>query len=142
MKAFFEKIRYSFARFMSGRNGMDDLARAEWIVVWILLILSLFIRVPIAQMILLILFWVTIIHLYFRVFSWNISKRCAENQVYMNAKNRVAAFFNRQKKQMQQRKVYRFYKCPECAQKVRVPKGHGKIMITCPKCHKEFIKKS
>ena len=38
-------------------------------------------------------------------------------------------------------KNYRFYKCPQCKQKVRVPKGRGKICITCPKCRTEFVKK-
>lgn len=142
MKAFWDKMKYGLARFMSGRNGMDDLARAEWVVVWILLLLSLFIRVPIVQLILIALFWGTTIHLYFRVFSKNIAKRRAENQVFANARYRLVVYFNKQKKIRQEKKVYRFFKCPDCRQKVRVPKGHGKIIITCPKCRAEFAKKS
>ena len=42
----------------------------------------------------------------------------------------------------EQKKIYRFYSCPNCAQKVRVPKGKGKICITCPKCKTEFVKRS
>lgn len=142
MRAFLDKMKYSFARFMSGRNGMDDLARAEWIVVWIFLLLSFFIRVPVVQLILLILFWGVTIHLYFRVFSKNLSKRRAENQVFANARYRLVVYFNKQKKLRQQKKIYRFFKCPDCKQKVRIPKGHGKILITCPKCRTEFTRRS
>ena len=40
------------------------------------------------------------------------------------------------------RKTYRYFSCPHCRQQVRVPKGRGKISITCPKCGTQFIKKS
>jgi len=43
---------------------------------------------------------------------------------------------------MAQTRDYRFYKCPTCKQEVRVPKGHGKIEITCPKCREKFIRRS
>ena len=49
---------------------------------------------------------------------------------------------NNLKKRWAQRSTYRFFKCPQCKQTVRVPKGRGKICITCPKCKTEFIKKS
>ena len=49
---------------------------------------------------------------------------------------------NNMKKRWAQRGTYRFFKCPQCRQTVRVPKGRGKICITCPKCKTEFIKKS
>ncbi|MCD7981014.1 MAG: zinc-ribbon domain-containing protein [Clostridiales bacterium] len=42
--------------------------------------------------------------------------------------------------QREQRKIYKFYMCPHCSQKVRVPKGKGRIEITCPKCRTTFIK--
>ena len=43
------------------------------------------------------------------------------------------------KKRWAQRGTYRFFKCPQCRQIVRVPKGRGKICITCPKCKTEFM---
>ncbi|MCR4675383.1 MAG: hypothetical protein K5675_10245 [Lachnospiraceae bacterium] len=42
----------------------------------------------------------------------------------------------------EQKKIYKFYTCSSCGQKVRVPKGKGKIEITCPKCKNTFIKRT
>lgn len=135
-------MREKFIRFMYGRNGVDELARFESFLIWIPLILSIFIRQPIINM---VLFWIMValmVHTYFRVFSKNISKRYEENQKFRNFRYKFAVEKNKKKKQFQQRKIYRFYKCPMCKQKVRVPKGHGKISITCPKCREEFVRKS
>ena len=45
-------------------------------------------------------------------------------------------------RQFKTKRQYRYYKCKECGQELRVPKGKGKIEITCPKCHHSFIKKT
>ena len=37
--------------------------------------------------------------------------------------------------------TYRYFKCPECKQKMRAPKGRGKIKVTCKHCHTQFVKK-
>ena len=41
-------------------------------------------------------------------------------------------------------KTHRVYICPNksCGQKIRVPKGKGKIEITCPKCGTEVCKEN
>jgi uncharacterized paraquat-inducible protein A len=39
-------------------------------------------------------------------------------------------------------RIYKIFRCPHCKQKVRVPRGRGKISIHCPKCNTEFIRKS
>jgi DNA-directed RNA polymerase subunit RPC12/RpoP len=79
---------------------------------------------------------------YFRMFSRNIYKRAAENEKYMRIlgswRNKVA----NEKNLAGQRKYYHFYKCPECGQRIRIPKGHGKIQIRCPKCNATFIRRS
>ena len=79
---------------------------------------------------------------YYRMLSRKVEKRYQENQKFLNWRYGLAVKKNRRKEQAQQRKIYHFYKCPSCRQKVRVPKGKGKICITCPKCKTEFIKKS
>lgn len=75
-------MREKFIRFMNGRNGMDELARAESWVVMILLVVSIFTRSAILDILAIGL----MIHMYFRVFSRNINKRYAENQKFLNAR--------------------------------------------------------
>ncbi len=55
---------------------------------------------------------------------------------------RLRTYIQQQKNSLAQRKVYHIYKCPGCKQKIRIPKGKGKIEIRCPKCGTTFIKKS
>lgn len=131
-------MREKLARFMVGRNGVDDLARFESWFVLVVLILSIFTRSGLLDLIAIAF----IVHMYFRVFSRNVSKRYEENQKFLNFRYDWTVKWNRKKKQFEQRKMYKFYKCPMCRQEVRVPRGHGKICITCPKCREEFIRRS
>ena len=131
-------MREKLARFMVGRNGVDDLARFESWFVLVVLILSIFTRSGLLDLIAIAF----IVHMYFRVFSRNVSKRYEENQKFLNFRYDWTVKWNRKKKHFEQRKMYKFYKCPMCRQEVRVPRGHGKICITCPKCREEFIKRS
>ena len=123
---------------MMGRNGVDELARFESIFVWILLLVSIFSRMWIFDLLAMAL----IVHMYFRIMSRNVSKRYEENQKYVNFRYNAVVKWDKKKKRIAQRRNYRFYKCPMCRQEVRVPKGHGKIQITCPKCRETFIKRS
>ncbi len=131
-------MREKLARFMVGRNGVDDLARFESWFVLVVLILSIFTRSGLLDLIAIAL----IVHMYFRVFSRNVSKRYEENQKFLNFRYDWTVKWNRKKKHFEQRKMYKFYKCSMCRQEVRVPRGHGKICITCPKCREEFIRRS
>ena len=62
--------------------------------------------------------------------------------LFLKYKNQVVLFFNKEKRMMQDRVKFHIYTCPSCGQKIRIPRGKGKIAITCPKCKNEFIKKS
>lgn len=131
-------FRDRIANWMSGRNGMDDLARFESGFVAALLVVSLFSRWGLLYVVAL----AVMIHMYFRMFSKNVSKRYEENQKYLNFRYQTVVWWNKKKKHFAQRKMYRFFRCPNCKQEVRVPKGHGRICITCPKCRTEFIKRT
>ncbi len=127
-----------FRKFMSGRYGVDQLSVG-------LLILSLLLSVifyifPFT--ILNLLIYVPFIVFLFRVLSKNHTMRRKENAVFMKLWNPVAAWFGKKRTRINNSKTYRYFKCPGCKQEVRVPRGKGKIRITCPKCKTEFIKKT
>lgn len=131
-------FKMKFARFMQGRNGVDQLSQFLNVVVLILLVVSIFTKS-------IILDWLPFVlmgYMYFRIFSRNIAKRSVENQKFCNMRYDLAIKKNKWKKEREQRKIYRFFRCPMCKQKVRVPKGRGKICITCPKCRQEFVRRS
>ena len=133
MRNFKEK----FYRFMQGRYGNDQLNRCLIITAMILLVLSMFfgdVLYAIAA--------VLMVYAYYRMFSKQTYKRAGENQKYLQVEWKVRNWFFKQKNMMAQRKTHRIYKCPTCKQKIRVPKGRGKIAIRCRKCGTEFIKKS
>lgn len=37
-----------------------------------------------------------------------------------------------------EKKLYKIKKCPKCKQKLRLPRGKGKIVVTCKKCSHKF----
>lgn len=75
-------------------------------------------------------------------FSRNISRRYAENQKFMQVFSPVQNMIVSKISGARDLKTHRHFRCPSCKQKIRVPRGRGKIQITCPKCGQEFIKKS
>lgn len=135
-------MREKLMRFMEGRYGTDQFSQFLLISAVILFLLSSFVPVELLQSVCYIIAWVAAIYAYVRVFSRNISKRYAENQKFLAKTQNIRSWFNKQKNMMQQRKIYHIYTCPGCKQKIRIPKGKGKIEVRCPKCGTTFIKKS
>ena len=134
MREWKEKLQ----RFMIGRYGTDQLARFLSGCILVLLILNLFIRDR-------ILYWLALALLsycYFRMFSKNISARLRENAVYLRWRSQVTEKLKKWKAQAVQAWKYHIYRCPGCGQKIRIPRGRGKVSIHCPKCHTGFIRRS
>lgn len=134
-------MREKFQRFMYGRYGSDQLSQAMLVGVIVCFVLQLFTK-GWGDTLLNALAWVILIVSYYRMFSKNHTKRWAENQKFLSFRNRIMGDVNRQKNYAQQRKTHHIYKCPGCSQKIRVPRGKGKIEITCPKCKTSFVKRS
>ncbi len=127
-----------FAEFMAGRYGADQLSKFMLIVVIACLVLNMFTRWRILYLLSLVILGIC----YFRMFSRNYAKRSEENRRYLEATQRVRGWFTKRKYRIEQSKDFHIYKCPSCGQKIRIPRGKGKICITCPKCRHEFEKKS
>ena len=123
---------------MQGRYGADQMGQMLSAVSMVFLIISLFSR----NQAWFLLAVIGIVYNYFRMFSKNISKRYAENQKYLKMTAGIRRNLASWKSQLAQRKIYHIYRCPGCKQKIRVPRGRGKIEIRCPKCNTRFVKKS
>ena len=122
-------------RFMQGRYGSDALTlvlRCVGIVINL---------IPVRHYILSILALAIFAVAIWRMLSRNIYARQKENAAYLRIWYRVKGFFLRFKPRADA-KTHKHFKCPKCRQEVRVPKGKGKVLITCPKCGEKFQKKT
>ncbi|MDU7337913.1 MAG: hypothetical protein E7L17_07355 [Clostridium sp.] len=127
-----------FRRAMYGRYGGDQLMVGSLILYMLLIMLSRLINFyPLTLVAYLIFGWSM-----FRILSRNLPRRYAENQLFLKYWNKVTAWFHSKQKYVQDHKVYRYFKCPKCTTRLRVPKGRGKIEVTCPVCKAQFIRKS
>lgn len=135
------KFSEKLAAFMVGRYGPDKLSRFLSFLALIVLIINLFVRGIAGQILYLIVLLLLAFSL-FRMLSRNTTARYKENVAYLKAKNRVIGLYTNCKRRLRERKTHRFYRCPTCKTTVRVPRGKGKIRITCPKCGNAFVRKS
>jgi hypothetical protein len=132
--SFMDKVRVWLQTFMTGRYGVDDLSKFTLGLTLVFVVLSflfgggLFFLLGVAGLVL----------TYFRMLSRDFAKRSAENAKFLSMTEGIRKKFRIMKKRFDGRKDYRFFKCPDCGQEVRVPKGRGRIRITCPKCKAQF----
>lgn len=131
-------FRDRLARLMYGRYGMDQLSRSLSIICLVLLVITMFSRNNVIYIIAL----AGIVYTYCRVLSRNISKRSEENEKYLKFHYKVVRWLNQIRYRINDNKTHKIFKCPSCSQKIRVPRGKGRISIKCPKCRIEFIKKT
>ena len=124
------KIGEMLRRFMQGRYGTDKLNTTILLIGVVACILGMFIRNVQVQLALTLLSYICMFIAVFRSFSRNTYKRYQENRKYLQLIDRLKD------------REHRHFACPRCRQPVRVPRGKGKIAITCPKCKEKFIKKT
>lgn len=130
-------MREKLMRFMSGRYGNDNLNNFLIYSALILIVLNIFIKSSLLTIVSYLLWGWSI----YRMFSRKVYQRNNENIQFLTRtkplRHRFSCLIKGQKD-----KNNRYFTCPRCAQIVRVPKGRGKIEITCPACHTRFDKKS
>ena len=130
MKKMFQKIGAGFRRFMQGRYGNDKLNTTILIAGLVISILQLFLPLPGLRLLCMLISYILLFWAIFRMFSRNTYKRYEENRKYLRLL------------QKRKDKDHKYYDCPRCRQAVRVPKGKGKISITCPRCKEKFMKRT
>ncbi len=138
MRNFFEKLNYKLQVWMQDRYGLDELSKKMVIVSVVCFLLSAFTRQTIIQCFGII----TLIWVYFRCFSKNISARYNELNAYYNVQKKFRNKIDLRKRIWHDRKTYRYFKCKNCKAVLRVPKGKGKIEITCNVCKHKMKKKT
>lgn len=126
---------------MYGRYGNDQFSKFLLIATLVCVVLSWFFGGAVSS-VLYILGLASLIFCYVRMFSKNIYKRQQENAWYLRRQKAVTGWFRSVKERWQQRKDYKFFRCPSCHALLRVPKGKGKIQLTCRKCGNRFERKS
>ena len=129
--SFLKKIGNALARFMYGRNGADQLGLTTIWAVLLLDVVNMFIRQQTVHLIISFLSTVLLVIAVYRVFARFLEK------VWWPIKRRAAG-----NKQQRTDKEHKYFTCPNCRTVCRVPRGKGKIVITCPKCGSEIHGKS
>ncbi len=123
------KFRMWLQRFMMGRYGTDKLNTVILVTGVVMSLVSVFVGGTLGLLLTLgaygLMFWAI-----FRCFSRNTYRRYRENRRFLMLIDRLKD------------REHKHFDCPKCRQPVRVPRGKGKIAITCPKCHEKFIRKT
>lgn len=124
-------------RFMYGRYGWDQLNLFLLVLSLLLYVLDLFLRFPPLYA----LYFLCIFLALFRMLSKNYARRRAENNKFMTVAGPAIRWFKLQRT-IHKDKEHRYFKCPNCGQQLRVPRGKGKLTITCRNCGVSFEEKT
>jgi len=126
------------AQFMVGRYGPDELNQALLVAAIVMMFLG---WLPFLGGFSL-LSWAAIIYSFYRMLSRNHAQRYKERMWYLKWSERPKKYINLQKNRWRDRNTHRYFTCAHCGGTLRVPKGKGKIRITCPHCKTQFSKKT
>jgi len=129
------KFQQRLRLWMRGRYGQNDtLNRFLNNLALVLLIVSFFVRFGWLVLLAVLL----IAFSYWRLFSKKIYQQVAINRGFQRVWLPVTRPFSRLKYWFTQHWKYRFFHCEQCHQRIRIPRRHGRIKVTCPKCHHQF----
>ena len=129
-RQFLYRLSAGFRNFMTGRYGTDKLGMTLLVTSLVLSLISTFLGASLLHLVFSFLSYTLMFWALFRMFSRNTYARYEENRKFLR-------FFDQLKDRQ-----HRYFECPKCRQSVRVPRGKGKIAITCPRCREKFIKKT
>jgi uncharacterized paraquat-inducible protein A len=130
-------MRNRLQQFFYGRNGLDQLGIVAIVLALIVLIITRITGiVPLS-----LLYLGLVLYALFRATSQQVHNRQRENARFLTILKAIAAPFKLRVRMFRERKTHRYLRCPKCGRWLRVPKGKGKIAISCSRCHERFIRK-
>lgn len=135
-------MKEKLIRFMHGRYGVDELSQFLMVIALLGVLVSRIARIALLAP----LSWIIILIVYMRILSKNFTRCYQQNKKYLTIRNKVKNFFvirkNKIRHKVNRWMGYHVFKCPSCKQKIKVPRGKGKVEIRCQKCNTKFIKRT
>lgn len=131
-------FRNALYRFFMGRRGMDQLG-------WALLITSVvfsFVASIFGIGLLSLLSTAAWAYALYRMLSKNISAREKENNWFLSKYTPALSSFKQAQVRFKNRKIYLYYRCPNCRAWLKLPRNIGEKTVTCGKCSATFKKKA
>lgn len=126
------------SNWMQGRNGVDEIVTLTLWIALIVIVINLFARNMVVSLIAVAL----LAYAWFRMSSKDIEKRRDENQHFLSIVGPFGNWLRDPHRAFTEARTYKHFQCPNCGQHVRVPRGKGKVRVTCPKCHTKFDAKA
>ncbi len=131
-------FKYRMAQCMMGRYGIDELTQALMLLGCGFVLVNFFAHSGILSVLALLFMALGI----FRCYSRNIAARSRELAKYQDVMVKPKAWWCLLNKKWVNRKTTIYFKCKGCGTVLNVPKGKGKILVTCPKCGAKEEKRS
>ncbi len=122
------------AEWLRGRQGPDDLAAFCVNLAIVVVLVNVFARTS-------WLGWaglVLVAYAMFRIQSKNLGARARENEAFLKALGPVRPWIQNPRAAWTELRSYKHVRCSSCRQRVRVPRGKGRLRVTCPKCGTKF----
>lgn len=136
--SFLDKVRAALMRFMAGRYGADQLSFAMVVLSLAVTLIGALLRIPLLTLMADALLIVTFV----RMLSKDRVRRAQENQLYLQKTQTLRREASEWIVRMKNGKKYRYFVCPKCKARLRVPRGVGTVTITCRSCGNRFDKKA
>ena len=136
--SFLDKLRAGLRRLMAGRHGADELSLALLIAGLALSIIGSLTRLGLLGLLSMALY----VYAVFRMFSRDHQKRYAENQKYLSMMHGGSGSVRQFIVRLKNIRKYKYYKCPQCHARLRLPRKVGEVTVTCGKCRHAFKQKA
>ena len=119
-------------------NGPDNLGMAILIASLIFTLLTRILGLGILALLSMCLYGWAI----FRMLSHNKAKRMEENRRFTQGWMRLKTELRQAVVRMKNIRKYKYYKCPNCKARLRMPRGIGEKTVTCSQCKHSFKQKA